>query len=119
MIAGLVLAWGARMAHRMAMLGAGAFTGLVAGAGAVQMFGAPIWVAAVSLLVGALVFPWVYEQLLKLLTPGVGAACVAWAVGMVDQPVLLGGLWVFGAVVQFVGESASPPAEPDDDDEDE
>ena len=116
-IAGLVLAWGARVAHRMAMLGAGAFTGFVAGVAAVDLLAVPMWVAAVTMLVGALVFPWVYEQLLKVLTPAVGAACVAWAVGMADQPALLGGLWAFGTVVQFVGERASPPPEPEDDEE--
>ena len=102
-LGGAFLAGVTRMAHRLAMLGAGAFTGLVVGAGLVQALSLPVWVTGVGVLAGAVLFPWVYEQLLKVLTPAVGAAFVAWAVGMPDQPAVLGGLWVFGTVVQVVG----------------
>lgn len=117
LLSGVVLAWAAKVAHRMAMLGAGAFTGFVVGVGGIEALAAPTWFPLLTLAVGALVFPWVYDKLLKVLTPAVGGACVAWAVGYPDQPALLGGLWVFGAVVQLVGDHAE--AETDDDDEDE
>ena len=68
----------------------------------------------VATLLGALVFPWVYDQLLKVLTPAVGAVLVAWAVGHPEHLALLGGLWFVGVVLQLRGPSSGRR----DDDED-
>lgn len=116
LVGGLGLVGAGSMAHRLAMVAAGALTGLVAGAAVVGLLGAPAWVGLVGLLLGALTFPWVYKQLLKLITPAVGAACLAWALGMPDRLEVLVGLWAFGAVVQFVGEKQRPPVDPEDED---
>lgn len=113
-VGGLALGVGTRMAHKVAMVGAGALVGLVSGAVVVQLASAPVWVVPLGLLLGALTFPWIYKQLLKVLTPAVGAAGIAWAVGQPDNALVLVGIWVFGTVVQLVGPQAGH-ADVDDD----
>lgn len=116
LIGGVALLWIARTIERLAMLVAGGFTGLVVGLGLTAFLGVPPVFALGGALLGALLFPWVWERLLRVVTALVGAGLVAWAVAMPDQPALFLGLAVFGVVVQFA--SGGAPRD-DDDDEDE
>lgn len=105
LVAGLACAGGASLAHRVALLAIGAIAGLGVGAGVGDLVGgaALLWAPLAGAVLGALMFPWVFPALLKVLTPAVGAVCLAWAAGKPDTLWLIGALWAFGAVVQLVG----------------
>ena len=103
LVGGITLATVARMAHRLALVLIGAMAGLVLGGAAVQWLSSPAWFAGIGMLVGGLLAPFVYDRLLKIVTPAVGAVAVAWALGRPDSLVLLAALWAFGAAVQLVG----------------
>lgn len=91
----------ARLAAKLAFLAVGAVSG-VAAVGVVDAWLAvPWWGWLAGGLLGAAAFPWVFERLLPVLAPAIGAVLVAWAVGLPDQVLLLGGLWWVGAVVQL------------------
>ena len=101
-VGGLVLAGLARMAHRVALLGIGAVAGGVGAAAVAPPLGLIAWwVPLVGAVIGALAFPFLFEWLLKLLTPAVGAVALVWAAGMPEQPWLLGLLWLVGAAIQL------------------
>lgn len=102
LVSGVAVAGVAALAHRVALLAVGGVAGIVVGAGIGDLFGGAGLVAgpAVGALLGALLFPWVFEWLLKLLTPAVGAVCVAWAAGRPDTLWLVVLLWAVGALVQ-------------------
>lgn len=102
LVAGVAVAGVAALAHRVALLAVGGVAGIVLGAGVGDLIGGAGLVAgpAIGALVGALLFPWVFEWLLKLVTPAVGAVCIAWAVGRPDTLWLVLVLWLVGALVQ-------------------
>lgn len=116
LLGGAALLMAARLVERVAMLVAGGFTGLVVGVALASWVGAPAWLALVGALAGALLFPWLWERLLRVVTAVAGAGMVAWAVGMPDHLGLIGGLAVFGVVVQF---TAGRDADRDDDDDED
>ncbi len=116
LIGGAAAAWIAHLAHRIALVAVGGLAGLTASAALLPWIpGAPLWIPFIGLILGAVSFPWIYPALLKIVTPAVGAVCIAWAAGMPDTIWLLGGLWAFGAVVQLVG--PSPPRDNDEEEE--
>ena len=72
---------------------------------------APWWAPVVGGVVGALVFPKLYQFLLRPATALVGAWSIAWAVKHEKDIWLIGGLAIAGTVVQFwLGEGKEPPA---------
>ncbi|NCG19700.1 MAG: hypothetical protein GWP91_11895 [Rhodobacterales bacterium] len=114
-IGGATLAGMTKFAHKIALAGLGALLGLtVGGAVVAQLAAVPPVTIVLATVLGALVFPWIYDQLLKVLTPAVGAVLVAWAVGHPEHLGLLGGLWFVGVALQIRGPSSSRR----DDDED-
>ena len=69
------------------------------------------WVPVVGGVVGALVFPKLYQFLLRPTTALVGAWSIAWAVKHEKDIWLIGGLAIAGTVVQFwLGEGKGEPA---------
>ena len=52
-------------------------------------------------LLGLLLFPRLYERLLLVITPAIGAVCLAWAVGRPQDLLLVAGLTLAGIVVQL------------------
>lgn len=102
LFAGALTAGTVRLAHRLGLLAIGGLTGLAAGAAVGGFLAGPavLWGPLAGGVVGALVFPWLYEALLRFLTPFVGAVCIAYASGRPDQLWLLGVLWGFGVLVQ-------------------
>ena len=111
LVGGISVAAAARMAHRLALVLIGAVAGLVLGGSAVQWLAAPAWVAGIGLLIGGLVAPFVYDRMLKIVTPAVGAVAIAWALGRPDSLILLAALWAFGAAVQLAGQKRSAGVE--------
>ena len=94
----------ARLAHRWTLAAVGAIAGGTATASlATAVTVIPLWATLIGVLVGALVFPRLWHQLLKVLTPAVGAVCLVWALGMPDHPALIGVLWVVGSAIQLFG----------------
>lgn len=67
----------------------------------VQTTELPVWAPAAGALLGLLVFPALWRTALKLITPFLGALCVAYAAGLPHHPLLIGGLTVLGALVQL------------------
>lgn len=61
----------------------------------------PFWVPLIAAIVGALVFPKVYQVLLRPTTALLGAWSIAWAVQRPDALWLVGGLAVAGTALQF------------------
>ena len=104
LFAGVATAWVAHVAHRVALVVIGGLTGLSLASGIQHLVAeAPGWIPVVGAIVGAIGLPWVYESLLKVVTPAVGAVCIAWALAVPDTAWILGGLWAFGAAVQLAG----------------
>ena len=82
--AGAATAWGVQ---RLALAGTGAVLGVIAAAGIVQLVAPGAWwVLAIGALVGGLLLPLLFQQVLKLVTPVCGALLVAVAAGFWDQP---------------------------------
>lgn len=104
LVSGAASAWVAHVAHKVALVVIGALTGLCAGAAVSGLLPeAPLWVSVAGGLAGAVVFPWLYEAFIKVVSAAVGAVGLAWAVGMPDSVWLLGVLWTVGSVVQLLG----------------
>ncbi|NOY25524.1 MAG: hypothetical protein GXP62_06585 [Oligoflexia bacterium] len=53
-------------------------------------------------VVGLLLFPSLYQRLLVVLTPAVGALCLAWALGRSQDLLLIVGLTLGGVILQLV-----------------
>lgn len=90
--------------ERMAVAAAGSFlaVGLArAGAPLVLDQAAPWYVLLGAGLLGLLLFPRLYERLLLVITPAIGAVCVAWAVDRPQDLLLIAGLTLAGTVVQL------------------
>lgn len=103
LIGGVAVAGVASLAHRIALIAVGGIVGISLGAGIGDLLGGQALFVApgAGALLGAVSFPWVFPWVLKLLTPAVGAVCVAWAVGRPDTLWLVAVLWLVGAVVQL------------------
>ena len=110
-VGGAVVMITAVMAHRTALLAVGTVLGAVGTVAAATLLVAviPFWAPLVGAAVGALLFPLLYKQLLKVLTPAVGAVAMAWAAGLPEDPRVLVGLWVLGSLIQVfsIGEQES------------
>ena len=76
----------------------------------VQHATGPWYVPTAGALVGGLVFPYIYELALKLLTALVGAACVAWAVGRPENGMLVLALAAAGVGLQVWLAKGGPAA---------
>lgn len=94
--------------HRAALIAAGGALGLVVGVALTALVSPLWWAPLAGAVVGAVAVPLLWKPLLKVLTPGVGAAGLAVAVGMPEAWWLVGVLWLLGAVVQL--RSGAPPA---------
>ena len=109
-VGGAVVMVTAVMAHRTAMLAVGVVLGAVGTVAAATLLVPviPFWAPLAGAAVGALLFPLLYKQLLKVLTPAVGAVAIAWSAGLPEDPRLLLGLWVLGTLIQVfsIGEQA-------------
>lgn len=102
LVGGVLLLGLAKATHKAALVGVGGLLGAAGGSAvAVLALGGAWWGPLLGALVGAIGLPFVFPMVLKLVTPGVGAVGVAWAVGMPDKLWLLALLWVFGAGVQL------------------
>lgn len=101
-LTGALLAGGVHLAHRLGLLAVGGIVGLAAGAGVGELLTgqAALFAPLVGALLGAAAMPWFFESLLRFVTPGVGAVCIAYALGQPDRLWLLGGLWALGVAVQ-------------------
>lgn len=106
---GLVGAGVASVAHRLALVVVGGLAGLLASAALVGALALPWWTLLLGVGLGAVLLPWVYPHLLKVLTPAVGALVVAWAAHMLDAVWLLALLWALGVAWQI--RAARPEAE--------
>lgn len=100
----LVLALLLRSVERLAVAAAGAFVavGLATALAPLVLPGQPQWPAQLAGgLLGLLLFPRIYERLLVVLTPAIGALCLAWAAGRHQDLLLVVGLTLVGVVVQL------------------
>ncbi len=94
----------AHLALKVALIVAGALTGLVAAAAlapVLESVGAPWWSIFGGPIVGAIALPLLATLVLRVVAAAIGAVLVAWAVGLPTHPWLLLGLFALGAVVQF------------------
>ena len=92
----------AKITHKTALLGVGAVVGGALGAAiSAEWLEGAWWGPIAGVLAGGAVFPWVFEFVLKLVTPAVGAVGVAWALQRPDEPWVLGIFWAVGAGVQL------------------
>lgn len=100
----LVLGFLLRQVERLAIAAAGAFVsvGATAAVAPVAGFAAEWPVLLVAGLVGLLLFPRVYERLLVVITPAIGALCLLHALGRPQDLLALVGLTLIGVVVQLV-----------------
>lgn len=90
--------------ERVAIASAGAFltVGLArVGAPLVLDTEPPWYVFALGGALGLLLFPSLYQRLLVIITPTIGALCIAWAAGRPTDLLLVGGLILAGVVVQL------------------
>lgn len=92
----------------IALTGALAFVGLLyAATPLVFATGVAPWYApAIAALLGSFFFPMLYKKLLPILTPLAGALCICWAINKLQEPYIVGGLWVVGALIQLVSYKA-------------
>ena len=90
--------------EKLAIRLAGAMVGAVAadiGWSLLQSAELPIWAPAAGALVGLLIFPSLWRVALKLITPFLGALCVAYAAGYPNHPLPIAGLTLLGALIQL------------------
>lgn len=85
----------------VAITGAVLVGGLVFAVGPLVSATLPWFAPVVGGAVGLLLFPRLYRAALRLLTPLLGALCVAWAAGRPHDLLLIGGLTLVGAVFQL------------------
>lgn len=97
-LVGVGVAW---VAHRLALVVVGGLAGLLGSAVWVGALALPWWTLLVGVGLGAVLLPWIYPHLLKVLTPAVGAMLVAWAAHRLDAPWLIALLWTVGAAFQI------------------
>ncbi len=111
-VAGALLAW---LVERVAVMTAGVLVGLAVATMLVPLVVAhpPWWVVPAGGMAGALVGPMLYRAALPLVTSLVGAFGLAWAAGWAPTPVVIGGLFAAGVVIQFAtgGERKGDAAE--------
>lgn len=91
--------------ERLALAAAGAFlaVGLARLGAPLLLDQQPPWyVFALGGGLGMLLFPKLYDRLLILITPTVGALCVAWAAGRSQDLMLVGGLILAGVLIQVL-----------------
>jgi hypothetical protein len=92
----------AALLHRLALVAVGSVTGALFFASVAALINPAMWwLPLLGAALGALVFPFLFPLLLRLFTPAVGAACIAWAIGREDSLPIIGGIWLFGAVFQL------------------
>lgn len=101
-LTGAAAAGVAKMAHRVGLLAVGGVAGLALGAGIGDLVGggATLWAPVVGVLAGAAIFPFVFQSLLKFITPLVGAVAIVFASGHPERLWVLGLLTGIGIVVQ-------------------
>lgn len=101
-VAGAAAAGVAKMAHRVGLLAVGGVAGLALGAGIGDLVGggAALWAPVAGVVLGAAIFPFVFQSLLKFITPLVGAVAIVFASGRPERLWLLGLLTGVGIVVQ-------------------
>lgn len=90
--------------ERIAIAAAGAFlaVGLARVGAPLVLDSEPPWyVFAMGGALGLLLFPSLYQRLLVVITPTIGALCLAWALGRPTDLLLVGGLILAGVVVQL------------------
>lgn len=85
----------------VALTGAVLVGGLVYAVGPLFVATLPWFAPLVGAAVGLLLFPSLYRLALKIITPLLGALCVAWAFGRPHDLLLIGGLCALGAVFQL------------------
>ncbi len=114
LVGGAVMMIMAVFAHTVTLIGVGAVAGLLLGSGISEaVFGdLRIWLLVVGPGIGSLLFPLLYQQLLKVFTPLGGGILVASAAGFPGNIYLICALWLIGATIQLFGGSSD-----DDDDE--
>ncbi|MDP2309302.1 MAG: hypothetical protein Q8P18_24990 [Pseudomonadota bacterium] len=119
-VAGLAIAGGvigallAAYAERLAVV----IAGVLAGLGALQVgwplaaSGAPSWWAwPLAAIVGAAVFPFVWRAALVPLTAWIGAVVLVDVAGLPPSPLAVGGLALFGVIVQLASGRKRQPEE--------
>ncbi len=111
---GLLVAILAGIAHRMALVAIGGVIGTVVGLVVASSFALPFWIPLVGAAVGALAFPWTLQPVLKVVTPAMGAVLVGWSVAMLENPLVVGVLFVMGVLVQFAIVGSAPKKAKDD-----
>ena len=99
-VAGALLAW---LVERVAVMTAGVLVGVAVANLLVPLVVAhpPWWTVPAGGAAGALLGPTLYRAALPLVTSLVGAFGLVWAAGWAPTPVVLGGLFAAGVVVQF------------------
>lgn len=100
----LVLGFLLRKVERLAIAAAGAFVtvGTAEALSPVVLDRAADWpILLVAGLLGLLLFPRIYERLLVVITPAIGALCLLWALGRHQDLLLLAGLTLVGTVLQL------------------
>ncbi|TNE87388.1 MAG: hypothetical protein EP330_18135 [Deltaproteobacteria bacterium] len=101
LVGGALLLGLAKATHKAALVGVGGLLGAAGGSAVAALAGGVWWAPLAGALVGAIALPFLFQTVLKIVTPGVGAVGIAWAVGMPEKLWLLGLLWVFGTGVQL------------------
>lgn len=113
LVFGVLCAWLAVLAHRVALTVVGFVGGyaLVYGIqGTFPELGESWWPLA-GAGGGILLMPWVFEVFLPVFTSLIGAVTVLWALGTEPSMALLGTLWAGGTIVQwYTGPESRPPA---------
>ena len=101
-VSGVLVALLARVAEAIALVLVGGLCGvqLVIAGGEALALDLPWYAAAIGGLVGGVLLPRSFPALLKVLTPAVGGVLAAWALGRPDDLVLIGVVWLCGALVQ-------------------
>lgn len=100
----LIAAFLLHSVERLAVAAAGSFlcVGLARAVAPLVLDGAPPWYLLVAAgILGLLLFPRLYHKLLVVITPAIGALCLAWAMGRPQDLLLVLGLTLGGIVVQL------------------
>ena len=90
--------------ERLAIAAAGAFlaVGAARALAPLALPGPTPWYLLVAAgILGLLLFPRLYQRLLLVITPAIGAICVAWAAGRPTDLMLILGLTLVGVVLQL------------------
>ena len=109
----IVAGFALHMAERLAIAAAGAFVSVGLAEALAPRFLAgptPWYVLLAAGILGLLLFPRLYQRLLVVLTPAIGALCIGWALGRSQDLLLLAGLTLGGTVFQLVAFSRAGEA---------